>query len=321
MCGRTAATGFDAWAPTYERSALQSTLYLLWTAQERALQFAQQLMPWPKRVLDIGCGTGRLLRQARQQYPSAMLVGVDVAWGWWRPLLRQPQRSWRSVTSEPPRSGCRLPAGCSTWWLPPCRCGTGQTWQPGSPRSTGCWPRVECLSWRTCSPPADAGACALSCHGEEVMTMVVHLSSWPEHGPDRLVQVCYPSGPVLFMESRPLAKEWIFRCLGAALASSPRQALATQPDSGPPKDLCPSGVFGQCTGRALDRIRTCGLLLRRQSLYPLSYEGWMLTTWGCGAYGTISPRLAGEWRNPCSGGVCYAPPGRSPHNASRLFAS
>ncbi len=24
---------------------------------------------------------------------------------------------------------------------------------------------------------------------------------------------------------------------------------------------------------ALDRIRTCGLLLRRQTLYPLSYEG------------------------------------------------
>src|SRR6266498_143662 len=79
MCGRTAATGFDAWAPTYEQSALQSTLYL--PAQERALQFAQQLMPRPKRVLDIGCGTGRLLRQARQQYPSAMLVGVDLAWG------------------------------------------------------------------------------------------------------------------------------------------------------------------------------------------------------------------------------------------------
>ncbi len=79
MCGRTPATGFDAWAPTYEHSALQSTLYL--PAQERALQFAQQLMPRPKRVLDIGCGTGRLLRQARQQYPSAMLVGVDAAWG------------------------------------------------------------------------------------------------------------------------------------------------------------------------------------------------------------------------------------------------
>src|SRR6266545_1020156 len=109
MCGRTAATGFDAWAPTYEQSALQST---------------QQLMPRPKRVLDIGCGTGRLLRQARQQYPSAMLVGVDLAWG-------MVATAAAATTAE--------------------------------------------LAIRHVR---DAAACALSCHGEEVMTMVVHLSSW-----------------------------------------------------------------------------------------------------------------------------------------------
>jgi SAM-dependent methyltransferase len=79
MSGADAAAGFDAWAPTYERSALQPTLYV--PAQQRALQLAGQLMPRPRRVLDVGCGTGRLLRQARQQYPSAMLVGVDLAWG------------------------------------------------------------------------------------------------------------------------------------------------------------------------------------------------------------------------------------------------
>jgi ubiquinone/menaquinone biosynthesis C-methylase UbiE len=73
------AAGFDAWASTYEHSVLQPTLYV--PAQQRALQLARQLMPQPQRVLDVGCGTGRLLRQARQQYPSAMLVGVDIAWG------------------------------------------------------------------------------------------------------------------------------------------------------------------------------------------------------------------------------------------------
>jgi SAM-dependent methyltransferase len=80
MSGPDAAVAkFDARAATYEHSVLQSILYI--PAQQRALQLAQRLMPQPRRVLDIGCGTGRLLRQARQQYPMAALVGVDLAWG------------------------------------------------------------------------------------------------------------------------------------------------------------------------------------------------------------------------------------------------
>ena len=79
MSGPDTGTGFDAWASTYEHSVLQPTLYI--PAQQRALQRARQLMPRPRRILDVGCGTGRLLRQARQQYLSAMLVGVDIAWG------------------------------------------------------------------------------------------------------------------------------------------------------------------------------------------------------------------------------------------------
>ncbi len=160
-------TGFDAWAPTYEHSALQPTLYI--PAQQRALQLAQRLMPRPLRVLDVGCGTGRLLRQARQQHPSAMLVGVDVAWGWWPQPPRRPRRDWRSATSAPPRSGCHLPVGRSTWWLRPCRCATGPMSQPGPPRSTGCWPGAECSSWRTCSLPSGAGACPPRCRGVGVM--------------------------------------------------------------------------------------------------------------------------------------------------------
>lgn len=97
----------------------------------------------------------------------------------------------------------------------------------------------------------------------------------------------------------------------ATTRSRQSRRLATRDRS--PGQVSSQLVFGQCTacrdsgrgcfpcsrrvrgsGCALGRIRTCGLLLRRQSLYPLSYEGWMLTTWGCGAYGTISPRLAGS---------------------------
>ena len=35
--------------------------------------------PNPQVILDVGCGTGRLLRKAKQQWPDAHLVGVDAA--------------------------------------------------------------------------------------------------------------------------------------------------------------------------------------------------------------------------------------------------
>jgi SAM-dependent methyltransferase len=69
--------GFDAWAPTYEHSILQPTLYE--PAQHAVLELARQLAPQPRRILDVGCGTGRLLRHARRHYPLAMLVGVDIS--------------------------------------------------------------------------------------------------------------------------------------------------------------------------------------------------------------------------------------------------
>jgi ubiquinone/menaquinone biosynthesis C-methylase UbiE len=35
----------------------------------------------PNTVLDVGCGTGRLLRKARKYWPEAQLIGVDPADG------------------------------------------------------------------------------------------------------------------------------------------------------------------------------------------------------------------------------------------------
>lgn len=35
----------------------------------------------PGSILDVGCGTGRLLREARQRWPDAQLIGVDAAEG------------------------------------------------------------------------------------------------------------------------------------------------------------------------------------------------------------------------------------------------
>jgi ubiquinone/menaquinone biosynthesis C-methylase UbiE len=72
------ATRFEAWSATYERSALQPILYA--PAHRAALRLAQRHMPRPRRILDLGCGTGRLLRNARPCYPQADLVGVDLAW-------------------------------------------------------------------------------------------------------------------------------------------------------------------------------------------------------------------------------------------------
>lgn len=69
---------FDAWAGDYDHSQLQPTLY--GPVHQAALGLARQLVPGPRRVLDVGCGTGQLLRQARQQYPHAQLVGVELAW-------------------------------------------------------------------------------------------------------------------------------------------------------------------------------------------------------------------------------------------------
>jgi ubiquinone/menaquinone biosynthesis C-methylase UbiE len=35
----------------------------------------------PKSILDVGCGTGRLLRKARERWPDAQLIGVDPSEG------------------------------------------------------------------------------------------------------------------------------------------------------------------------------------------------------------------------------------------------
>ena len=70
---------FDRWASTYDASPLQPALFA--PVHQTALQLAQHLVPDARRVLDVGCGTGRLLRQARRRYRLAELVGVDLARG------------------------------------------------------------------------------------------------------------------------------------------------------------------------------------------------------------------------------------------------
>ena len=56
--------------------------------------------------------------------------------------------------------------------------------------------------------------------------------------PDMLarVQVRYPTVPILFLETRPLAEEWTFRYLAAALAEALAEAEHARDTGAPPED-------------------------------------------------------------------------------------
>jgi SAM-dependent methyltransferase len=68
---------FDAWALGYESSVLQEAFYT--RLHRRVLRFAAGSAP--ARLLDVGCGTGRLLRAAAVEFPRTRLVGVDISAG------------------------------------------------------------------------------------------------------------------------------------------------------------------------------------------------------------------------------------------------
>jgi len=66
---------FNRRAATYEHAASQD--YFFDRVQKQVLNLARNNRP--QVVLDVGCGTGRLLRKAKEQWPDAKLVGVDAA--------------------------------------------------------------------------------------------------------------------------------------------------------------------------------------------------------------------------------------------------
>jgi ubiquinone/menaquinone biosynthesis C-methylase UbiE len=70
---------FSRWARSYDRHWLQRTV--LERVQSAVLDFAEAEVAQPGAVLDVGCGTGRLLLSARLRFPQARLVGVDPARG------------------------------------------------------------------------------------------------------------------------------------------------------------------------------------------------------------------------------------------------
>ncbi len=71
---------FDQWAASYDRSPMQR--FFFGPVHRRILdlldeQFGAQAEPHV--ILDVGCGTGRLLRAAADRWPNARLLGADPA--------------------------------------------------------------------------------------------------------------------------------------------------------------------------------------------------------------------------------------------------
>jgi len=70
---------FNQWASTYEHSWLQRAFFD--RTHQATLALAAGLVHQPVSVLDVGCGTGKLLRRATTYWPEAQLIGVDPANG------------------------------------------------------------------------------------------------------------------------------------------------------------------------------------------------------------------------------------------------
>jgi 2-polyprenyl-3-methyl-5-hydroxy-6-metoxy-1,4-benzoquinol methylase len=73
---------FNRWADTYENSRAQRYLDRIHDAM---LTMVASEAGLPETILDVGCGTGRFLRNVGQRWPTARLVGVDP-----RPICQNP---------------------------------------------------------------------------------------------------------------------------------------------------------------------------------------------------------------------------------------
>jgi ubiquinone/menaquinone biosynthesis C-methylase UbiE len=75
---KTDVQDFDRRSATYENSRRQG--YIFDRVQRIVLDLAKNGKK-PESILDVGCGTGRLLRKAKEYWPDARLIGVDPAEG------------------------------------------------------------------------------------------------------------------------------------------------------------------------------------------------------------------------------------------------
>ncbi len=68
---------FDAWSRIYDLPPVQRATY--WPVHEAVLRGLHGSKP--RRLLDIGCGTGQLTARLQRQFPRAVLVGCDFSHG------------------------------------------------------------------------------------------------------------------------------------------------------------------------------------------------------------------------------------------------
>lgn len=85
---------FSRWAPTYDRHVFQRLIFE--PVQRTVLALALEQVPEPMAILDVGCGTGRLLRGAQTRFPGARLEGVDAAQG----MVEQARASSEGITFQ-----------------------------------------------------------------------------------------------------------------------------------------------------------------------------------------------------------------------------
>jgi len=78
---------FNRWAPGYDQHWMQRRIFA--PVQRTVLELAQEQVARPGAIIDVGCGTGKLLALARDRFPDAKLVGVDAA----IEMVRQAQAS------------------------------------------------------------------------------------------------------------------------------------------------------------------------------------------------------------------------------------
>lgn len=69
---------FNRRSETYENSLRQ---WLFFDRVQKTVLDLANCEAEPESILDVGCGTGRLLRKAKERWPDARLLGIDPAEG------------------------------------------------------------------------------------------------------------------------------------------------------------------------------------------------------------------------------------------------